>query len=371
DCAVCACCSAVCYSHPAPPTDLAAAASPGEHAASFAAAPAEKAEPPAARPEPVTLDAGADTSPAVSQLVSIRREGDGPQVVIDRDRTGAGKTAEASAGPGAAAKAAPAVHMAHAAPPAPAAPATTPDVQPFDHRQLVSPPSSAGRSPRGLVIAAVVGIVLIALLGAGALALTGGDDGGGDEVVATADGATEDADGEDGSTDPASATSTLDDSATGTTDGAGEDADTETTLADDEAVGSTTETTTETTVETTTTATTAQETTEVADDRLEVTIGNITLDGSTYVVDYSTNFSPVISSDPSTNHLHFFFDTVGVSNAGQPGGGPWVLYDGPSPFRGYGTGDRPSGATQLCVTVATHDHAVADASVFQCADLPE
>ena len=103
----------------------------------------------------------------------------------------------------------------------------------------------------------------------------------------------------------------------------------------------------------------------------EVTISSVTLDGDRYSVDFDTTFDPVISNDPASHHLHFFFDSVGVADAGAPGSGPWLIYDGASPFQGYGPGDRPAGATGLCVTVATHDHAVDDAAVFDCMDLPE
>ena len=133
------------------------------------------------------------------------------------------------------------------------------------------------------------------------------------------------------------------------------------------------QTTTTTAQESTTTPSTVEETTTTEADEVgrSATISGISLDGGVYAVDYTTSFDPVISSDPNSHHLHFFFDTVGVANAGRPGGGPWILYDGPSPFRGYGPADRPSGATQLCVTVATHDHALDDASIFSCFDLPE
>ena len=118
---------------------------------------------------------------------------------------------------------------------------------------------------------------------------------------------------------------------------------------------------------TTTTSTTS--TTAVA--VFSATITDIVIADGRYAVSYSTNFSPLISSDPSSTHLHFFFDTVRVAEAGVPGGGPWILYDTPAPFTGYGPADRPSGATQMCVTAANHAHEVVDVSLFHCMDLPD
>jgi hypothetical protein len=58
------------------------------------------------------------------------------------------------------------------------------------------------------------------------------------------------------------------------------------------------------------------------------------------------------------NHVHFFFDTVPVDQAGTPGGGPWELYGGPSPFTGYRLAQRPTGAKSLCILVANPDHSI-------------
>ncbi len=104
---------------------------------------------------------------------------------------------------------------------------------------------------------------------------------------------------------------------------------------------------------------------------LTATITDVAIDGGRYAVSYSTNFTPLISSDPSATHLHFFFDTVPIEQAGVPGGGPWILYDGPMPFTGYGPGDRPAGANQMCVTAANHAHEVVDTGLYHCMDLPE
>ena len=50
--------------------------------------------------------------------------------------------------------------------------------------------------------------------------------------------------------------------------------------------------------------------------------------------------------------------------------GPWILYGGASPFTGYGVGDRPGGATQMCILVANADHSV-QLGTGNCVDLPQ
>ncbi|MFQ5613596.1 MAG: right-handed parallel beta-helix repeat-containing protein [Anaerolineae bacterium] len=95
-------------------------------------------------------------------------------------------------------------------------------------------------------------------------------------------------------------------------------------------------------------------------------ITNITLNGSTYSVDFQTSgFTPQIPGQ----HVHFFFNTVPPSEAGVPGSGPWIAYGGASPFTQYGVSDRPSGATQMCILVANSDHSV-QANSGNCFDLP-
>ncbi len=68
-------------------------------------------------------------------------------------------------------------------------------------------------------------------------------------------------------------------------------------------------------------------------------------------------------------HVHFFFDTVPQREAGVPGGGPWIIYGGPSPFTGYAVADRPASATQMCILVANPDHSVIRGT-GNCVDLP-
>ncbi len=84
-------------------------------------------------------------------------------------------------------------------------------------------------------------------------------------------------------------------------------------------------------------------------------ITGITVDGDIYYVSYGV--SGYTQALPGS-HVHFFFDTVPPVQAGVPGGGPWILYAGPSPFTGYHVSDKPSGATQMCILVANADHSV-------------
>ncbi len=359
-----------------------------------AAAPPVSASPRTVAPSPGSADADE------SQLVPVASgDGDGPQAILTRRPAPAHAEAPATpptvspvstpppaprpvsegapeAGGGFGSVPSPSMAPTERGPQAFAAPSSAPrsaagtvpggPAKPFDHRQVVNggPPPQRGRA----ALLAVAAIITLALIAGGAWALTQGSDGGGQGVASDGgDGQGDDESDATGSTvadDPnAPAATVADGSAADDSVGADE--------ADDgqaEQTTSTTaveeETTTSTTAETTTT-------TAAADVGRSATITGITVDGGRYAVAYTTTFAPVISGDPSTHHLHFFFDTVGVANAGQPGTGPWILYDGPSPFTGYGPGDRPSGATQLCVVVATHDHALDDASVFDCFDLPE
>jgi hypothetical protein len=96
-------------------------------------------------------------------------------------------------------------------------------------------------------------------------------------------------------------------------------------------------------------------------------ITGITLDGSTYVVDFQVfGYTPVL---PGGRHVHFFFNTVSEANAGVPGKGPWKLYATPNPFRQYTVADRPAAATKMCILVANPDHSVVRGT-GNCVDLP-
>lgn len=98
-----------------------------------------------------------------------------------------------------------------------------------------------------------------------------------------------------------------------------------------------------------------------------VRINSITInDQQRYVVEYETfEFTEVL---PGV-HIHFFFDTVSLENAGSPGSGPWYLYGGPRPFTGYSVAERPAAAQQMCALVANANHSVQPGS-GNCVDLP-
>ena len=99
--------------------------------------------------------------------------------------------------------------------------------------------------------------------------------------------------------------------------------------------------------------------------QLSVRINSISLEGSSYVVNYETfGYTETL---PGT-HVHFFFNTVPPEQAGVPGGGPWILYGGPRPFTGYTT-DKRGSASQMCALVANPDHSVI-ANSGNCANLP-
>ncbi len=86
-----------------------------------------------------------------------------------------------------------------------------------------------------------------------------------------------------------------------------------------------------------------------------------------YVVNFNTtNFTP----NTSSNHVHFFFDTVPSTQAGVPGVGPWKLYGGSSPFTGYSPSDKPVLATHMCILVANSSHAVTQGT-GNCYPLPQ
>ena len=95
-------------------------------------------------------------------------------------------------------------------------------------------------------------------------------------------------------------------------------------------------------------------------------ITGIAVSDGRYVVDYQTfGYTPSL---PGT-HMHFFFDTVSVPDAGVPGAGPWFLYAGPAPFTGYKVSDKPADASQMCILVANPDHSIIP-DTGNCMDLP-
>jgi hypothetical protein len=95
-------------------------------------------------------------------------------------------------------------------------------------------------------------------------------------------------------------------------------------------------------------------------------ITGIAITDGRYVVDYEVfGFEPALPG----RHVHFFFDTVSVADAGVPGKGPWFLYAGPVPFTGYKVSDKPAAATQMCILVANADHTIVP-DTGNCMDLP-
>jgi hypothetical protein len=97
-----------------------------------------------------------------------------------------------------------------------------------------------------------------------------------------------------------------------------------------------------------------------------VRITHIELSGDRYAVYYdTTGYTP----NNASLHIHFFFNTVPPASAGVPGSGPWILYDLPVPFTGYGPGQRPEGANQMCALVANADHSVR-LGTGNCVNLP-
>lgn len=99
-----------------------------------------------------------------------------------------------------------------------------------------------------------------------------------------------------------------------------------------------------------------------------VLIQGITLDDQNrYVVDFEPQaFTPQL---PGT-HIHFFFNIFTADQVGMTGGGSRLMFGGQAPFTGYGSADRPAGATELCALVANPDHSVMPES-GSCFKLPD
>jgi len=94
-------------------------------------------------------------------------------------------------------------------------------------------------------------------------------------------------------------------------------------------------------------------------------INKITLDQNKYVVDFEVH-----QLEPAM-HVHFFFDTVPLPDAGAPGKGPWkMVFDLKAPFTEYGPTNRPKDAALLCILVAHPDHHVIPGS-GNCFPLPD
>ena len=97
-----------------------------------------------------------------------------------------------------------------------------------------------------------------------------------------------------------------------------------------------------------------------------VLITGITVQDDHYVVDYETmEFTASLNSQ----HIHFFFNTTPLEDAGAPGTGPYVMHAGPRPFSEVSVFDTPPEATQMCARVANVDHTIL-ADSGNCVDLP-
>lgn len=99
----------------------------------------------------------------------------------------------------------------------------------------------------------------------------------------------------------------------------------------------------------------------------EVVITSITIEDGVYVIDYET-----IGYEPDTDllHVHLFYNTTTVENAGRPGSGPYTMIDHPAPSLDFAVADTPEGATQMCALVANPDHTIQVES-GNCFNLPE
>ncbi|HNS02602.1 MAG TPA: hypothetical protein PKM78_09515 [Anaerolineae bacterium] len=95
------------------------------------------------------------------------------------------------------------------------------------------------------------------------------------------------------------------------------------------------------------------------------------LDGR-YFVDFEAfGFTPQMPGQ----HLHFFFDSVPLLQAGAPGSGPWQIYPAANglpatnPFTLLTVANRPPNANQMCILVANADHSV-NQGTGNCVELP-
>ena len=97
-----------------------------------------------------------------------------------------------------------------------------------------------------------------------------------------------------------------------------------------------------------------------------VVINAIAIEDGRYIADYET-----IGYEPSEDglHMHFFFNTTTIENAGRPGAGPYQMVPHASPFTDFAVNDTPIGATQLCALVANPNHTIQVES-GNCVDLP-
>jgi hypothetical protein len=106
-----------------------------------------------------------------------------------------------------------------------------------------------------------------------------------------------------------------------------------------------------------------------------VQIDNVVLEGGRYRVNYQVfGYTPEIG-DPGTLHVHFFPDTQPAATAGTNGTegvDDWDVTDEASSFLTKYTPDGVAGATQMCSAVADHAHAIhtPEVTTGNCVDLP-
>jgi hypothetical protein len=111
------------------------------------------------------------------------------------------------------------------------------------------------------------------------------------------------------------------------------------------------------------------------DPRLCIEMTSVEESGDSLVIEWTPfNFEPGLDDF----HAHFFWNTTRPEEAGTNAGdygaspGDWEL----TASRPFVSEDvmrpsaKPPDATEVCVTAATHEHAVVDPTVFQCLPLP-
>ena len=95
-----------------------------------------------------------------------------------------------------------------------------------------------------------------------------------------------------------------------------------------------------------------------------VFITGIARDGDEFVATYQTvGYEPDKDGDQESRHIHFYFNTVRVDQAGHPATGPWEVWDvdenGELIYR-LDAADVPPEATELCASVANVNHGLDD-----------
>jgi actin-like ATPase involved in cell morphogenesis len=104
-----------------------------------------------------------------------------------------------------------------------------------------------------------------------------------------------------------------------------------------------------------------------------VFLDEITREGDTFIARYTTvGYDPKLQGGPESRHVHFYFDTLSVDQAGIPAPPNWVAYDtdedGNLIYR-FEASSVPPGATKLCASVANVNHGLDD-HLQDCEALP-